>query len=113
MQNEQIYYKLFITMLCPYVDEAIADYYNEYISYSPTVDPYDYRLTSIERINELNYSYTVELEIYPYIGPHLSVGRDMITFKINLDGVNIEKFEHLKSYELPSNYQHSIKKKLP
>ena len=85
MSNQQMYYDLFITMLYLYV----------------------------EKTPELNYSYTVELEVQPYVGPHLSVGRDRITFNIELDEVSIEKFEHIESYELPPNYQDIIKKKLP
>jgi len=112
-QNEQVYYNLFITMLYPYVEEAIADYYSEYMTHPLNADPYDYRFISIEEIYGLNYSNTVELEVHPYVGPHLSVGRDRITFKIELDGVNIEKFEHLESHELPSRYHDIIKKKLP
>ena len=113
MQNEQVYYNLFITMLYPYVDEAITDYYSEYMTSCPNTAPYFYELTSIEKEYGLSYSYTVEVEVNPYIGPHLTVGRDRITFKIKLGEVNLEKFEHLESHELPSRYQDIIKKKLP
>lgn len=111
--SEQVYYNLFITMLHPYVNEAIADYYSEYMTTSPNTAPYIYELTSIEKEYGLNYSYTVEIEVNPYIGPHLTVGRDRITFKIKLGEVNLEKFEHLESHELPSHYRDIIKKKLP
>lgn len=113
MSNQQMYYDLFITMLYLYVEKAIADYYSEYMTYPPSEDPFDYKFTKIEKTPELNYSYTVELEVQPYVGPHLSVGRDRITFNIELDEVSIEKFEHIESYELPPNYQDIIKKKLP
>jgi hypothetical protein len=113
MQNEQVYYNLFITMLYPYVDEAIVDYYSEYMTSSPNAAPYSYKLTSIENEYGLSYSYTVEVEVNPYIGPHLTVGKDRIIFKIKLGEVNLEKFEHLESHELPSRYQDTIKKKLP
>ena len=53
------------------------------------------------------------MEVQPYVGPHLSVGRDRITLKIDLDKVKVEKFEHIESFELPPNYQNIIKKKLP
>ena len=111
--NDPVYYDLFITMLFPYVEEAIADYYNEYMTYPPTEAPWSYKFIRIERMPNLSYSFTVELEVQPYIGPHLSVGRDRITFKIELDKVSVEKFEHVESYELPPNYQDVINKKFP
>ncbi|PRR80193.1 hypothetical protein CLLI_05770 [Clostridium liquoris] len=47
------------------------------------------------------------------MGSHLDVWLDYITIRINpIDKVKIEKFEHIKSYELPSYYQNIIKKKL-
>ncbi len=113
MPNDQVYYYLFITMLHPYVQKAIADYYCEYMTLLPCEAPYSYKFTSIEKTPGLNYSYTLEMEVQPYVGPHLSVGRDRITFKIELNEVKVEKFEHIESYELPTNYQNIIKKKLP
>lgn len=41
--NEQIYYDLFVTMLYPYVEQAIENYYSEYMSYIPSEAPYSYK----------------------------------------------------------------------
>ena len=111
--NEQVCYDLFVTMLYPHVEKAIGDFYSEYMTDLPGEDPYSYKFISIEKEEELNYSFIVVLEVQPYIGPHLSVGRDRITFKISLDGVYIDNFEHLETYELPPNYQDAIKKPFP
>ena len=111
--KEQIYYNLFVTLLYPYVEEAIDNYYSEYMTYLPGEAPYSYRFISIKKTPGLNYSYTVELEVQPYVGPHLSVGRDRIIFSIDLGEVKMEKYEHLESYELPPHYQDILKKKLP
>ena len=108
-----LYYNLFVTILYPYVQKAIDNFYGEYMTYLPSEAPYGYELIKIEKTPELNYSFTVVLEVQPYVGPHLSVGRDRITFSIDLDGVKVKQFEHLESYELPPNYQSIIKKKLP
>ena len=108
-----LYYQLLVTILYPYVQKAIDNFYNEYMTYLPGEAPYGYEFIEIEKTPELNYSFTVVLEVQPYVGPHLSVGRDRITFSIDLDGVKLKKFEHLESYELPPNYQTIIKKKLP
>lgn len=112
--TDQVYYQLFVTLLHPYVEEAIHTYYDEYMTLLPSEAPYSYIFTKIESATPgYSYSYRVEIEVQPYVGPHLSVGRDKITLKIDLEGVTIEKFEHLESYELPSNYQDIIKKNLP
>lgn len=100
-------------MLYPYVEKSIDNYYDEYMTYLPGEAPYSYKFIKIEKTPELNYSFTIVLEVQPYVGPHLSVGRDRITFNIDIDGVKVKKFEHLESYELPPNYQNIIKKKLP
>lgn len=111
--NEQIYYNLLVTFLYPYVEEAIDNYYDVYMTFLPGEAPYSYKFTNIEMTPSHNYSYTIALEVQPYVGPHLSVGRDRIAFKIDLKGVKVEKFEHIESYELPPHYQNIFKKKLP
>lgn len=112
-QNEELYKNLFITLLYPHVEKAIHDYYDEYMTYLPGEAPYSYKFLSIEKTPGLNYSYVIKLEVQPYVGPHLSVGVDHITLKIDLGKVTVERYEHLKSYELPPYYQGIFKKKLP
>ncbi len=113
-QDTDIYRSLSLTLLSPYVDKAIGDFYDEYMTYLPREDTWFYQILSIERPHPGDYSYIIKLEVLPYVGPHLSVGRDHITLKTDLSGkVMVEKFEHLESYELPPHYQDIIKKKLP
>jgi len=109
----ETYKNLFTTLLYPYVDKAIQYYYSEYMNYPPREDLFSYNFLSIVKTPEHNYSYTIILEVQPFVGPHLSVGLDHITFKIDLGGVTVEKYEHLKNYELPPNYEGIFKKKLP
>lgn len=112
-QEQQKYYNLFVSMLYPYVKAAINDYYDEYMTYLPGEDPHFYDFIKIEGTPGEAYSYTVVLEVSPYVGPHNTVGRDRITFKIDLGNVKVEKFEHLESHKIPPNYQNIIKKPLP
>ncbi|HYE09993.1 MAG TPA: DUF3888 domain-containing protein [Patescibacteria group bacterium] len=113
VQKEQIYRDLTITMLYPHVKKAIETYYSDYMTYLPHEDPWSYEFIKIDKTPGKNYNYTIVIQVLPYVGPHLSVGKDQITFKIGLDSVKLEKFEHLESYELPPYYQDIIKKKLP
>lgn len=112
--SEDVYRNLCLKLISPYVNKAIENYYNEYLTYLPREDTWDYRILHIETPHPGYYFYTVKLEVLPYVGPHLTVGRDCITLKINLNGeVEVALFEHLESHELPPHYQDIIKKKLP
>ena len=112
--SEDVYRNLCLKLISPYVDKAIDDFYDEYMTYLPRADTWDYIILSIETPHPGYYFYTVKLEVLPYVGPHLTVGLDRITLKINLNGeVEIAQFEHLESHELPPHHQDLIKKKLP
>ncbi|MCI2041300.1 MAG: DUF3888 domain-containing protein [Clostridium luticellarii] len=117
LQNskEKLYQDMLVTLLLPILQNAVDNYYKEYLSVSPVIAPYDISVLSIDRLggNE-TFDFCVKLELHPYVGPHLDVGLDHITIKINSTGrVKVEKFEHIRNYELPSYYQDIIKKKLP
>jgi hypothetical protein len=108
-----------ITLLMPSIKDAVNHFYEPYLTIKPTVVPYNgAKITEIhggERILEgINDSrYTVVVEVLPYIGPHDSIGKDRITLSVQPDGIVVEKFEHLESYDLSPNYQSLIKKPLP
>lgn len=108
-----------ITLLMPSIKDAVNRFYEPYLTIDPTVVPYNgAEITEIhggERILEgINDSqYTIVVDVLPYIGPHDSIGKDRITLAVQADGVTVEKFEHLESYDLPSNYRSLIKKPLP
>lgn len=100
------------TLLMSKIQEATNKFYEPYLTIQPTVVAYlkDSKITNIE--GEIsNSKYTVTVEIEPYIGPHISVGRDRITLDITADGmVTVKNFEHIKSYELPPNYKNRYRK---
>lgn len=113
--REKLYQDVFMILLLPSLQNAVDNYYKEYLSVSPTVAPYDVTILRIDRLGENGtFDFLLKLELHPYVGPHLDVGLDYITIRVNpVDKVKVEKFEHVKSYELPSYYQDIVKKKLP
>lgn len=113
--KEKLCLDILMTLLLPNLQNEVDNYYKEYLSVTPTVAPYDVDILSMDRIGESGtFDFRMKLELHPYVGPHLDVGLDYITIRVNpVDNVKIEKFEHIKSYELPSYYQNIIKKKLP
>ncbi len=70
---------------------------------------------SIDRPNgDRTFEFIIQVQVMPYFGPHNEVGVDNITFKISIGNeVQLEKYEHIKSFELPWNYQDEIINKWP
>ncbi|MGP4106296.1 DUF3888 domain-containing protein [Virgibacillus sp. L01] len=51
--REELYHDLFITLLLPYIDKGVEDYYSELLTDSPIDYPYMVKVVSAER----NYGY--------------------------------------------------------
>jgi len=110
--KEELYQDIFISLLLPYIQKEVDKYYSKYLTDTPMVAPYTIYVLSAERLlGYRSFLFNLKLQVNSYIGPHLGVGLDYITIKVDGSGnVEIEKFEHIKSYELPPNYQDIIKK---
>lgn len=115
LENPERQNTVIITLLIPEIQKAVNEFYEPYLSIAPTVVAYLGDAKMIDIVGETDSSrYTVTVEAEPYIGPHIQVGRDSITFDVLADGtVNLKNYEHLKSYELPPHLQSLIKKPLP
>jgi len=102
-------------LLYPKIEEAVSDYYQQYFTNIPGTAPYFVDVLSVEGeksdSHSVNYaSYKVKVQVSPYLGPHIPVGDDQITLRIGMTGeVQVEAFDHIKSYALPWNYQDSAK----
>ncbi|MBH0158636.1 DUF3888 domain-containing protein [Fictibacillus sp. 5RED26] len=114
--REELYQDLFITLLSPYIDQPINKYYSKIINITPMVYPYDVDIISAKRMFEgRSFLFLVTLEVTPVVGPHISVGKDRLTFKIvSGEGVGQQtkliQFNHLETYELPPNWKHILRK---
>lgn len=110
--REELYQDIFVSLLMPYIDKEIDNYYLKYLTGSPTVAPYTVSILSAERPNGYRtFFFRLKLRVSSYTGPHIGVGLDYITVTVGGSGaVTVEKFEHIKSYELPPEYQKIIKK---
>lgn len=103
-----------ILLLYPEVEKQVNAYYKPYISDGPTVTPYSINIVDLYHTpNESGaYHYTIILETRPYVGAHIDVGLDRITFTLSLNGIESVSFEHLKSKILPPWLQHHVIKPL-
>lgn len=110
--REELYQDIFISLLLPYIQKEVDKYYSKYLIDTPIVAPYTVYVLSAERPNGYrSFLFNLELRVDSYIGPHNSVGLDYITVTVGGSGdVEIQKFEHIKSYVLPPNYENIIKK---
>ena len=102
---------LVLTLLMPSIREAVNSFYEPYLTIEPTVATY--YASKIIEIQGEGSNYTVTVEVFPYVGPHISVGKDRITLNIKQDSVSVENYEHLESHELPQHLQSLLKKPLP
>lgn len=104
-----------IVALYPRINQEVHQYYKEYIIDGPTVAPYAIEIVDLYRKpNKLgDYEYTIILETRPYLGAHMDVGLDRITFVLALEGVKSVRFEHLESSTIPPWLQDHIIKPLP
>ena len=97
------------------IEEAVHNYYGQYFKNIPRTAPYFVDMLSVTGEKSAPYyvnftSYKVKVQVSPYLGPHNPVGTDQITLTIGMSGeVRVERFEHIKSYELPWNYRDSAK----
>ncbi|WP_105617420.1 DUF3888 domain-containing protein [Vallitalea okinawensis] len=92
--NEELYKDIFITLLLPYIDDEIENYYGK--SYS--VDPWTVNIIDITRLNGYRtFLFLITLEVSPYTGPHNTVGIDNITFKVSSGDITVENFEHIET----------------
>lgn len=113
--REELYQDIFISLLLSDIQNAVDNYYKEYLTDTPMVAPYTVYVLKAERLEgDRSFIFRLKLKVDSYTGPHLDIGEDHITIIVGAgDKPKIEKFEHIKSYylELPPNYQNIIKKR--
>lgn len=100
--------RVVLTLLAPDIQEQIETYYQSELTVSPTFAPF---LESSELVYKYYSSHMeVQVTVIPYVGPHLAVGKDIITFHINNDGnTSVIKYKHVEDFELPPNYSDIVK----
>lgn len=98
----ELYKDMFVTILSPYIDQEIKKYYGKPYA----VALFDIDFLDITRPNGYrSFIFKVKVKVHPFTGPHIDVGEDHITFIISSGEVKVEKFEHIRSYQLPPHLQ--------
>ena len=96
--QEELYKDMFVTAVGPHIDQAVAEYYGRPLMYGlESVDilrvtrPHGYR----------TFEFEIKLQVKPFVGAHNTIGIDNITIRVESGGIEVEKFEHIQSFEPP------------
>jgi hypothetical protein len=102
-----LYQDVIITALAPTIDKAIEEYYRNVLTYLPGYDSSFIKILNIERPNGYRTShFIINIEVEPFIGPHITVGKDRISIDLSYPGYpKLLKFEHLEDHPLPEHYK--------
>jgi hypothetical protein len=102
-----LYQDVIITALVPTINTAIDDYYRNILTESPFYDSSSIKILNIERPNGYRtWYFIINIEIKPFIGPHIPVGKDRISIELSSSGLQeILSFKHVKDYPLPERYK--------
>lgn len=99
-----------------FMDNIIADsskFYDNYFSDELGYVNYMFKIKDIKKQGEPLRIY-ITFETIPIIGPHVPVGKDEITYKVDtLGNKTLENFTHEKSYEIPSRLRPNMIKPYP
>ncbi|MFB5192577.1 DUF3888 domain-containing protein [Alicyclobacillus fastidiosus] len=104
----ELYQDIIVSLLMPQIDKQIDSYYTKEYKYSPTVYPYQVTFLDVKRLQGYrSFIFSLSIRTQAVVGPHIDVGLDHMTFEIHGGGhVQLKKFEHIRSYELPPHWQH-------
>jgi hypothetical protein len=99
-----------------FMDNIIADsskFYDNYFSEGLGYINYEYKIKDIKKEGEPVNIY-ITFEGTPIVGAHIPVGKDEITYKVDVFGnKTLEKFIHKKSYEIPERIRPNMIKPYP
>ena len=102
-----LYQDVIITALAPTIDTAIDDYYKNVLSELPSYDSTSIKILNIERPNDnRTWNFIINIEVTPFIGPHIMVGKDRISIKLSSPGLQeMLSYDHVEDYPLPDRYK--------
>jgi hypothetical protein len=107
-QTEDPYQRILLTLLAPNIQAQIGKYYENKLTESPTFAPF--LGGNILEVKYFPSHIDVNVTVIPYVGPHLSVGKDTMKFRIdNLGRVEIINYTHIEDYKLPPNWKDVIR----
>lgn len=99
-KDEELCTDIISTLLFPEINKCIDKYYPEH----PQVALFNVKILETKRpAGYRTFNFMIKLEVKPFVGAHNVIGIDHITFDISPTGVSVEKFEHIKSFDIPQH----------
>jgi len=93
------------------IEQATIDFYSEYFTTEPRVQ---YFVITVKKISSVNSTSFITFISEPFIGPHITIGKDEITFSANFTAeVKLSEFNHIISYTLPDHLKSLASKRIP
>lgn len=100
--TEELYQDIFTTLLFENIQDGLESYYKKPVQYAL----FDIKvLEAIRPDGYRTFGFLLKLQVKPFVGAHMTIGIDNITFEISPSGVIMKKYEHIKSFELPPYLQ--------
>lgn len=99
--QQELNQDVFVTLLAPYIQKQLDDYYGQSLTTTPMYSPEYVKILNIERpMGYRSFLFIIKLQIEPYIGSHINLGVDQLTIQVEGKGtVTIKEYNHVKSYE--------------
>lgn len=99
---------MLVLQLLPYMDEQLKSAYFSLLNTSPDLYPYFVQVEHVERVNGFRgFDFRITLRAFPTVGPHISVGEDLFTYRISPSKVELVEYKHIKGpevHDFPPNY---------
>lgn len=114
LNMQSTYNTLLVNTYLKKIQDATNDFYDEYLTTSPTVAYYVVSVKKIALDGSTNSTGFITFIAEPFVGPHDTVGTDEISFSADYTGkIELTEYKHLTSYALPDNLKSLIKKPIP
>jgi hypothetical protein len=109
--TEELYSDIFVSLLMPHIEKEVHEFYSNSLTEQPMIYPYMIDIVKIKRIGEYrSFDFLLSLRLHLVIGPHITVGEDVIVFRVKGGGnVELKEYKHIKDYELPNHWKHILK----
>jgi hypothetical protein len=105
--------ELIIALFMDNIEADSSKFYDNYFPEGLGYINYEYKIIDIKKEGE-PVNVHITFEGTPIVGPHISVGDDKITYKVDVFGnKTLEKYVHKKSYEIPERLKINMIKPYP
>ena len=121
MKND-LYNDLTVRFISPYVHEAVNSHYQAADSLTQNLNtaPSLMRIVEVKRVGEaVNFEFMITVEATSFVGKNVPVADGLLTFRLKgpvsgggENSVFSLGYKQLKTYELPQEWKHIIKKPL-